>query len=76
MARKNGEWISVSDYAQVMGISPQRVYQKIHQGLLESIDIATLAATEPEVYRRVGRGYSGSCSILVWLSDDETGGKK
>lgn len=66
-----GEWVSVSEYAGIMGISTPRVYQKIKEQKLYALDTAELASMYPDVYRKVGRGKSGACSMLVWLSEDD-----
>jgi len=66
-----GEWISVSEYAGIMGISTPRVYQKIKERKLYALDTAELLSIYPDVYRKVGRGKSGACSMLVWLSEDD-----
>lgn len=67
----SGEWISVSEYAGIMGISTPRVYQRIKEGTLCALGIDELAVKYPDVYRKVGRGKSGACSMLVWLSEDD-----
>ena len=70
---ESGEWITIAEYAEIFGISKQRVYQKLWSGQLKSTDMKSLAANNPDIYRKVGRGRSGTCSLLVWLDDEDSG---
>lgn len=71
---ENGEWVTVKEYSEVMGLSSQRIYQKIWTHQLKSILISELARTDYEAFKKIGRGPSNSCSTLVWLDDEDTGG--
>jgi hypothetical protein len=66
-----GEWISISEYAALMNISTTRVHQKINAGQIYSLSVHDIYTRYPEVYRKIGRGQSGMCSILVFLADDD-----
>lgn len=68
-----GEWIPVADYADIMGITKQRVYQRVKEGTLAAISIEDFAQKFPQEYRAFGRGPSQALTMLVWLDDDDVG---
>lgn len=69
----SGEWIPVADYADIMGITKQRVYQRIKESKLTAISIEDFAKKYPKEYRGVGRGTSQALTMLVWLDDEDCG---
>lgn len=68
----DGEWVTVPEYAKIMGITNSRVYQKIQFGKLKSMTLKELAEVDWEAYKKIGR-YT-NCCVVVWLADDDDGG--
>lgn len=67
----DGEWVTVPTYAQIMGITNSRVYQKIRFGKLKSLSLKELAELDWIAYSRIGR--VDNCCLVVWLAEDDCG---
>jgi len=72
-SKDQGEWIPVSTYSEIMGITKQRVYQKIKEESLTAIAIEEYAQKYPQDYLKIGRGPSQAVTMLVWLDDEDCG---